>query len=37
MFKIHFACKVTKKSANRTYTIYGFSYPFYRIYQSTLF
>ena len=25
----YFGCKITKKSANRTYTIYGFIYPFY--------
>lgn len=28
----YFGCKVTEKSANRTYTIYGFIYPFYGIY-----
>ena len=25
----YFGCKVTKKSVNRTYAIYGFIYPFY--------
>lgn len=25
----YFGCKITKKSANRTYAIYGFIYPFY--------
>ena len=26
----YFGCKITKKSVNRTYTIYGLIYPFYR-------